>query len=285
MQDISARITWVWAALGLLTACGSSTPTTGLAQYVTGVQSSNGSLTAALHTGAPPTGPGPSVTVDASGAAIAGGAQFIQIICSTDCTRIIVAVQGVDGYYDLSGLSAALLQSIIMTIGEAPPPTFELEVGGGTTASVGALQGVPLTLTTVGLGDVQVSLNWDVDSDLDLHVVEPDGEEIYYDNLTSGTGGMLDLDSNAACSLDHKRAEHVTWPTGKAPHGTYTVIADSWSLCAFTLANYVVTVNVTAKPPQLFFGNFATADEGGACYPSSGTTLLCGRLITTLTFP
>jgi hypothetical protein len=284
MQSNWVRFGWACTAFGLFAACGSSS-SPGVAQYYAGVSSSDGTLSGALHSGTPPTGAGPTVTVDASAAAIPGGAQFIQLTCSTNCSRVIVAVQGVDGYYDLSGLASAAVQSIILILAQTPPQTFDLEVGAGTAASVGAVDTVPITLTTVAASDVEVSLNWDVDTDLDLHVVEPDGEEIYYGNTTSSSGGMLDLDSNAACDLDHKRAEHVTWPNVTPPHGTYTVIVDSWSLCAFDEVNYVVTVSVTGKPPQLFFGQFTTDDEGSACYPSSGTTLLCGKLITTFTYP
>jgi uncharacterized protein YfaP (DUF2135 family) len=48
---------------------------------------------------------------------------------------------------------------------------------------------VPVTLTPVGTGDVQVTVTWDADSDLDLHVVEPSGEEIFYGHPVSATGG------------------------------------------------------------------------------------------------
>jgi len=93
------------------------------------------------------------------------------------------------------------------------------------------------------------------------------------------------LRTNAGCVLDHKRAEHVTWPAGIAPHGTYEVIVDSYELCAFSSINYVVTVNVTGKAPQLFYGNFTMADQGSACWVATGTPLSCGRLITTFTYP
>ena len=44
----------------------------------------------------------------------------------------------------------------------------------------------------VGTGDVQVSLTWSAASDLDLHVVEPSGEEIYFLAPESVTSGTLD---------------------------------------------------------------------------------------------
>src|SRR5207237_4273195 len=42
-------------------------------------------------------------------------------------------------------------------------------------------------------GDVQVSVSWDAPSDVDLHVVDPSGEEIFYGNPASASGGQLDV--------------------------------------------------------------------------------------------
>ena len=49
-------------------------------------------------------------------------------------------------------------------------------------------------------GDVQASLTWSSTADLDLHVIDPDGEEIWYGNRgPTDEGGSLDHDANAAC--------------------------------------------------------------------------------------
>ena len=67
---------------------------------------------------------------------------------------------------------------------------------------------------TFAYGDTAPAL-----SDVDLHVVDPRGEEVFYGHPNSASGGRLDLDSNAACDLDHKRNENITWPVGRAPRG------------------------------------------------------------------
>jgi uncharacterized protein YfaP (DUF2135 family) len=42
---------------------------------------------------------------------------------------------------------------------------------------------------------LRVVLSWDSDgTDLDLHVVSPDGEHVFYGNRVSGNGGALDVD-------------------------------------------------------------------------------------------
>jgi len=307
MRSILSRTAWLWPALGILAACGSSSSsgTGGISAYISGVQSGDGSLNGVLNSGSPPSGSGPSVSVSSLGASIAGGAQFVPVTCSTNCTTVVVAVQGVDGFYELSGLTAGTSQTIIVNIAQSATeraaaakaesvatsgnqdaaPSFTLEIGAGLAGAFGALVAVPITLTSVGSGDVEVSLNWDVDTDADLHVVDPTGFEIYYGATTSPSGGSLDLDSNAACSLDHKRAEHVTWPTTTPPSGTYEVIVDSWSMCTLPSVNYLVTVNVKGKAPQTYPGNFTTADNGGTCWVGTGQPVACGTLVTSFTYP
>ena len=75
-----------------------------------------------------------------------------------------------------------------------------------------------------GSGDVQITLTWDTDDDLDLWVTDPDGERIYYGNSTSLSGGELDFDYT-----DGPGPENIFWPQYGAPSGTYTVQVDHYS--------------------------------------------------------
>ena len=122
----------------------------------------------------------------------------------------------------------------------------------------------------VGTGDIQVTLSWDRDSDVDLHVIAPGGEEIYYARRQSPSGGELDLDSNAGCSIDGVRNENITWPVGRAPRGRSTVRVDYWSSCNVAQTNYTVRVN-NGGSVQIVSGSFTgTGDRGGA---GSGRTV------------
>ena len=135
---------------------------------------------------------------------------------------------------------------------------------------VGPYARLSTTVTSVGTGDVQVTLSWDADSDVDVHVIDPAGEEIYYGHRRSASGGELDLDSNAGCTIDGVRNENITWPTGLAPRGSYTVRVDYWSSCGVGSTNYTVRVNVGGNL-QIFSGNFTgPGDQGG---PGSGRTI------------
>ena len=67
-----------------------------------------------------------------------------------------------------------------------------------TAHAFGAAYG-PADDLALGTGDVQATLLWNGDSDLDLHVTDPSGTDIYYLNKTSSTGGQLDHDDIPAC--------------------------------------------------------------------------------------
>jgi hypothetical protein len=106
------------------------------------------------------------------------------------------------------------------------------------------------------IGTLVVTLSWDTEADLDLHVVTPDGTEIWARNINSyrapppGTavdpsawkdGGILDFDSNAGCVIDGRRQENVVWQAAPPP-GTYRVRVDTSSLCGAPAARWIVDV-------------------------------------------
>ncbi len=113
----------------------------------------------------------------------------------------------------------------------------------------------------VGTGEVQVSISWDVDSDVDLHVEDPNGDEVYWAEESVDSGGELDLDSNADCELDHKRNENITWST--APAGTYIVRVDYYRSCDVAKSNYVVTVRVNGQPTKTYTGTLTGEGDQG----------------------
>jgi hypothetical protein len=72
-------------------------------------------------------------------------------------------------------------------------------------------------------GDVQVSLEWKNINDLDLHIIDPAGERIFYRNRASASGGQLDIDMNAGPPFTARPVENVYWPERGAPRGAYKV--------------------------------------------------------------
>jgi uncharacterized protein YegL len=71
-------------------------------------------------------------------------------------------------------------------------------------------------------GALTVSLLWNNRNDLDLYVVCPSGEEIYFSHRTSACGGNLDVDMNVSPTSDEP-VENIFWPASGAPSGRYEV--------------------------------------------------------------
>ena len=72
---------------------------------------------------------------------------------------------------------------------------------------------------TIRTGDPQVTLIWDTDVDLDLHVQEPGGSHIYWEQRRGRQGGSMDTDK-----IKGPGPENVLWsanPPARPPQGTY----------------------------------------------------------------
>ena len=92
-----------------------------------------------------------------------------------------------------------------------------------------------------GYGDVQITLTWDNGADLDLHVVDPNGEEIWWRHTYSASNGKLDVDD-----IDGYGPENIFWPRLEAPNGTYKVYVHHYPSSPST-SNYTVLINAFGK--------------------------------------
>jgi len=108
---------------------------------------------------------------------------------------------------------------------------------------------------------LQVSLNFVHFVDMDLHLETPEGEDIFWAARLSSTGGELDLDSNAGCSIDGVNNENITWVDATPTLGNYTVRVNLWSACdELGPFPYLVTT-IVGGVPQIFVGEFTLQDE------------------------
>lgn len=80
-------------------------------------------------------------------------------------------------------------------------------------------------------GELRVSLSWFNYDDLDIHVIEPDGTEIYYSNKMSRTTGCLDIDMNARGGSSRQAVENIVWSDkSKMIEGNYKVLVHNFIL-------------------------------------------------------
>lgn len=73
-------------------------------------------------------------------------------------------------------------------------------------------------------GDLRINLQWYCKTDLDLHVIDPCGNEIYFSKrkaTCNGGTGILDLDANALIGTTTRPQENIYWL--KPSPGTYTI--------------------------------------------------------------
>jgi len=170
------------------------------------------------------------------------------------------------GYHEIKLRQPSTTVDLVVTVAQAlPGQSFMFYFAVADAAGKqGPLAAQSVQALNVGTGAVQVSISWNVDSDVDLHVVDPNGEEIYFGHPESASGGELDLDSNPDCDIDGKRNENITWKDA-APSGTYIVRVSLWDSCGASPSNYVVTVRVAGQPTRTFTGTLeGDGDQGAA---------------------
>lgn len=103
--------------------------------------------------------------------------------------------------------------------------------------------------------EITIRLDWSkhsCDTDIDLHVVDPFGEEIAYYNMTSSSGGYLDRDDVVGPG-----PEHVRWTS--APAGEYKIYVHYYPNGAEdrSVTSYKVSVNADGVTYQPKTGSIA----------------------------
>jgi len=102
-----------------------------------------------------------------------------------------------------------------------------------------------------------IALTWDVNADLDLQVVDPDGRVIDAKHPNTldlnemgklpPESGSIDRDSVAACVGDGLRSENLIWNTD-APQGAYQIYVNMFDACKQPAVRFRVAVYAAPNP-------------------------------------
>jgi hypothetical protein len=209
------------------------------------------------------------VNVTGPAAVTNGGTAILHIELSpaVEAPNFVVGLVGDTGYHTVVGIDPdadGIYDVSVQVNGETTQPSLVLTVALRDDAgNVGPYHQVTIELVRSGTGDVKVTLSFDRLHDLDLHVVEPNGEEISYTNDASATGGQLDLDSGSHCEQTAANAENIFWPPGGAPPGEYIVSVQNFEQCMPGDIDFTVRVAYDNRV-NTYRGTFADGTAGEA---------------------
>ena len=135
-----------------------------------------------------------------------------------------VVVQAIEEVIDFT------IDDILGPLTYIKPPGFAV-VAPTTTTTTTLPPETTTTTVVLGTGDVQATLRWSGDADLDLHVIDPEGFEISFWSALSPSGGMLDVDMVPDCGSSGNSVENVFWPDGESIPGTYQAFVHNYGTC------------------------------------------------------
>lgn len=111
-------------------------------------------------------------------------------------------------------------------------------------------------------GVLRVSLSWFNYDDLDLHVIEPNGEKISFMNRKSLTDGELDVDMNAGGRTSRTPVENITWPEERSMlSGVYQVLVNNYSKRETVDSGYDIQIEYGG---EVFDISIPASPRGGA---------------------
>ena len=218
---------------------------------------------------------GPTATVLLESSVITGTPGKLRVVGDAPFSRVAITVPGTIDYWELvlPGLVPEL-QVIVTGSSSLPNVAFIMDAAVGLPGGFGGGSQQAIQAVDLASSDVAVIVRWNALADVDLHVTDPKGVEVFFGRTVSPEGGKLDLDSNPACNFDGINQEVITWPAGKAPPGEFKVSVFYWSDCGVPRTDYSVTLMKGGRPIQVLDGVFTGRG-------SSTTGVELGRL----TFP
>lgn len=183
--------------------------------------------------------------------AISGGINYIEIVTTTQYNSFNIAVEGISGYFNIESSKVETSEQSTQSFSYRIPILFGSNFNGDIVIFVSGVTvdgkftphyKVEIMYVETATGDLAINLAFNNAKDIDLHLIEPDGNRIYYGNrmtVLDDNGDLiygLDHDSNAACNIDNLNNENIVIPYESLQNGIYRVIVDLYSNCDPTIA-------------------------------------------------
>ena len=218
--------------------------------------------------------------------ALTGGSSFVSINTEQEISEIYVGVNGVNYYYSVTSQSSSLRSSalnnysFVILFNQNLGESFELQISA--RLSNGSLTNVciiPIQYIRAGTGSLQVNLSFDNAKDVDLYVVQPDGEIVFYGNVGNyyveagvSKGWGLDIDANALCyDLNGINSENVFFSNEYIQSGKYEVWINMWMNCNPSIpTNWVVTARYEGSLLSTTYGQNPARGVFPVGTPSNG---------------
>lgn len=143
-------------------------------------------------------------------------------------------------------------QDIVLASGDN---TIWVEFEDANNNVIGSTERITLD-AEIPVMDLKIILTWDTQTDLDLHVIDPNGEECYFMHMTTAIGGSLDID-------DLNGYGPETFTLQNAIPGEYIIkVVAYWLGFANEVANATVKVFKKDRPAGVFGPyRFSETDE------------------------
>ena len=169
-------------------------------------------------------------------------------------TRLVATTPAAGSYYVTVFLTGGSAGDII--------PFTITRLGTSTSADDENTMESGYPSTQVLTAGLEIDLNWDNTSNLDLEVRDPVGGSLYWLNPSVPSGGVLPANRNGSCELlQSEQPERASWPAGILPSGSYEILVYYQEDCqGLGASDFNVDIRLNGSLRHSFAGSL---DEGG----------------------
>lgn len=218
--------------------------------------------------------------------ALSGGMNIITVSSSTKYDSFYVGIEGVGGYYEYVPERAALenglyTYTIPLEYSQNLNRDITVNISGRSSNCLTEVYSRKITFVESRKGALSIVLTFDNAKDLDLHLVTPSNQHVYWYNNASiydyekeewVVTVSIDHDSNCGCRIDGLNNENIVIPQEFIEPGEYKVYVDLFSNCGVNVATrWMCAVRYNGElleneagsnPASGFFEAVYTGDSG-----------------------